>query len=208
VTERKAAKPELEGFGVHKSAGEFILPHHFRVDLPAAATAPVVITEDYGLSGGEGGVPYEEVRVVLPRAVWTGISAVAKRDFNVRLKAQKLPAGQWKVGTGDDAVKVERLLGKELCVLAWAAEPATSKDALSVISQKWTSLRPEERWWLFAMTVAEAGRADDSHRGWRRALNAALSDPGDDFDGRESRGRPFLEGHSSLLPQLKLLLEY
>lgn len=203
----KAAKPQVEGFGVAKSTGEFILPHHFRVEIPAAAVAPVIIVEDYGLSGGEGGVPYEESRVVLPRQAWTGVSAVAKRDFNARLKAHKLPAGQWRVGLAESAVKVERLLGKELCVLAWAAETAQSKDELAVICQKWASLRPEERWWLFSMTVAEAGRADDTQRGWRRALHAALSDPGAEAAGGKSRRRPSKEERSMLLNQPGLFSE-
>ncbi len=70
---------------------------------------------------------------------------------------------------------VDRLLGKELCILAWAAETATD-DQIPVICSKWAALRPEERWWLFAMTVAEAGLADDTQRGWRHALFSALSD--------------------------------
>lgn len=201
MSDPKVDKPQFEGFGVSKSSGEFILPHHFRVAIPAAATAPVTITEDYGLSGGEGGVPYEEVRVVLPRQAWAGVSAVAKRDFNARLKGHRLPTGQWKVGTADTAVKVERLLGKELCVLAWAAETAKHKEELSVISQKWSSLRPEERWWLFSMTVAEAGRAEDTFRGWRRALYAALSDPGSEAAGGAPRRRPSKEDRSMLLSQ-------
>jgi hypothetical protein len=200
VSSPTAEKIMVEGFGVAKSSGEVILPHHFRVEIPAAAMAPVTLIEDYGLSGGEGGVPYEEVRVILPRQAWAGISAVAKRDFNSRLKGHKLPAGQWTVGKADTAIKVERLLGKELCVLAWAAETALSKAELSVISQKWSSLRPEERWWLFSMTVAEAGRAEDTQRGWRRALYAALSDPGTDVSGTPRR-RPSKEDRSMLLAQ-------
>lgn len=201
MSDPKAEKPQVEGFGVARSSGEFFLPHHFRVEIPAGATASVTVTEDYGLSGGEGGVPYEEVRVVLSRQAWAGISAVAKRDFNARLKGHKLPAGQWKVGSADTAVKVERLLGKELCVLAWAAETAQLKEEFSVISQKWASLRPEERWWLFSMTVAEAGRAEDTQRGWRRALYAALSDPGADPTGGKPMRRPAKEDRSMLLSQ-------
>lgn len=205
MTDAKARKPEVEGFGVARSSGEVILPHHFRVEIPRAAQAPVTIVEDFGLSGGEGGVPYEEARVVLPRAAWAGVSAAAKRDFNARLKAHKLPAGQWQAGEGRSAVKVERLLGKELCVLAWAAETAVLKEELAVISQKWASLRPEERWWLFAMTVAEAGRAGDTQRGWRRALHAALSDAGEGAE--EARRRPPKEDRSMLLVQPGLFSE-
>lgn len=207
MSQEKANRPEVEGFGVAKSSGEFILPHHFRVEIPAAASAPVTITEDFGLSGGENGVPFEEERVVVPRSAWSGISLAAKRDFNTRLKAHKLPAGNWTVGQGQSAVKVERLLGKELCVLAWAAETAKTKEELAVISQKWASLRPEERWWLFSMTVAEAGRAEDTQRGWRRALYDALSDAGSDPSDNKSRRRPAKEERSMLLVQSRLFSE-
>jgi hypothetical protein len=81
---------------------------------------------------------------------------------------------------------VDRLLGKELCVLAWAAETA-SGEQLPVIGSKWAALRPEERWWLFAMTVAEAGLLDDAQRGWRRALYYALSDGQGPATGRKRR---------------------
>ena len=46
---------------------------------------------------------------------------------------------------------------------------------LTIIGSKWAALRPEERWWLFAMTVAEVGLPEDTQRGWRRALYHALS---------------------------------
>jgi Protein of unknown function (DUF3780) len=90
--------------------------------------------------------------------------------------------GRWHTGTN----LVDRLLGKELCVLAWAAETATNQQ-IPIICSKWAALRPEERWWLFAMTVAEAGLPDDSQRGWRRALFHALSDGEKQASGRRRR---------------------
>ena len=36
--------------------------------------------------------------------------------------------------------------------MAWAAETAND-DQIPVICGKWAALRPEERWWLFAMTA-------------------------------------------------------
>ena len=60
-------------------------------------------------------------------------------------------------------------------MLAWASEPA-NLDELPVICARWAALRPEERWWLFSMTVAEAGLPQDRERGWRKALYYALSD--------------------------------
>jgi len=159
--------PRTVDFGAPDTFGA----HVFRVEIPADRNGQVLIVEDYGYRGQEGGIPKEEDRVILNRKVWSKIGDTARREFNGRLKAAKLSAGRWKAGV----TLVDRLLGKELCVLAWAAETAND-DEIAVICSKWAALRPEERWWLFAMTVAEAGLPSDSRRGWRRALFFALSD--------------------------------
>jgi hypothetical protein len=158
--------------------------HVIRVEIPASKNESVYIIEDYGYRGLEGGIPRDEERVVLPRSVWSGIAETARREFNDRLKAAKVSTGRWHVGTN----LVDRLLGKELCVLAWAAETATSEQ-ISVICNKWTALRAEERWWLFSMTVAEAGLPEDTQRGWRRALFLAMSD-GEKSPANRKRRRP------------------
>src|SRR5438552_3631073 len=154
-------------FGAPTSFGAYL----FRVEIPASRGDPVVIVEDFGYRGQEGGFPRDEERVVLRRPIWSAIADTARREFNDRLKTAKVLTGRWHTGTN----LVDRLLGKELCVLAWAAETATDEQ-IPVICSKWAALRPEERWWLFAMTVAEAGQPDDAQRGWRRALFHALSD--------------------------------
>ncbi len=145
--------------------------HLFRVEIPTGKAEDVVIIEDYGYQGSENGIPKEEERTILKHEIWSAISDVAKREFNDRLKTAKLSIGRWHVGDN----LLDRLLGKELCVLAWAAETAT-QDVLPIICNKWAALRPEERWWLFSMTVAEAGLPEDAGRGWRKALFCALSD--------------------------------
>lgn len=160
-------RPETVDFGAPAEFGA----HIFCVEIPASRAGQVVIIEDYGYRGAEAGIPRQEERVILERRVWTKIADIAQREFNARLRAAKLKTGRWHVGTN----KVERLLGRELCVLAWAAERA-SDDELPVIANKWAALRPEERWWLFMMTVAEAGLPEDHNRGWRRALHLALAD--------------------------------
>lgn len=172
--------PATVGFGAQDKFGA----HVFRVDIPAARNDGVVIIEDYGYRGLEAGIPRDEVRAVLERRVWSAIADIARREFNERLKAARVLTGRWHAGTN----LVDRLLGKELCVLAWAAETA-SDEQLPVICSKWAALRPEERWWLFAMTVAEAGLPDDTQRGWRRALFHALSDGEKPLPGRR-RLRP------------------
>jgi hypothetical protein len=158
--------------------------HLFRVEIPAARNDAVRIIEDFGYRGLEGGIPKDEQRVILHRSTWSGIADIARREFNDRLKAAKVAAGRWHSGTN----LVDRLLGKELCVLAWAAETANS-DQIAVICSKWAALRPEERWWLFSMTVAEAGLPEDTQRGWRRALFLALSD-GEKPPANRKRRRP------------------
>jgi Protein of unknown function (DUF3780) len=156
--------------------------HLFRVEIPSARTEPVVIVEDYGYRGNEGGIARDEERVKIDRPIWSTIAETARREFNDRLKTAKVLTGRWHSGSN----LVDRLLGKELCVLAWAAETA-SEDQLPIICSKWAALRPEERWWLFMMTVAESGMSTDTKRGWRRALFHALSDGEKPTQGRKRR---------------------
>ena len=173
-------RPKTIDFGAPGAYGA----HLFRVEIAAARNESVVIVEDYGYRGQEGGIPREEERVILQRPVWSAIADIARREFNDRLKAAAVLTGRWHTGTN----LVDRLLGKELCVLAWAAETA-GEEKIPVICSKWAALRPEERWWLFAMTVAEAGMPEDTQRGWRRALFLALSD-GEKPVYRKRRPRP------------------
>lgn len=177
-------------FGASEEFGAYI----FRVRIPASTAGNIVIIEHYGYQGGDQGIPLEEERAVLTRTVWSAIADTARRDFNERLKAKRLGTGRWKAGE----TKVDRMLGKELCILAWAAEHG-SKANWPIICGKWSALRPEERWWLFAMTVAEAGQPDDRERGWRKALYYALSDGNPDSPSRR-RPRPFDETDYSALP--------
>ena len=160
-------KTETVDFGAPSVFGV----HVFRVEIPAGRTGEVAIVEDYGYRGCEAGIPRDEARVILERRVWSRIADIARREFNDRLKAAKVRTGRWHTGTN----LVERLLGRELCVLAWAAEKASDEE-VPVVGSKWAALRPEERWWLFMMTVAEAGLPNDHERGWRRALHLALAD--------------------------------
>jgi hypothetical protein len=71
--------------------------------------------------------------------------------------------------------KVERLLGKELLVLAWAVENA-SPEAVPNAVRNWIGLRPEERWWLFTITAAATGLPEHANIGWRKALRFALTE--------------------------------
>ena len=155
-------------FGAPAAYGE----HVFRVEVPGSRKGSVLITEDFGLLGQGTGRP-EEPRAVVKRAAQAG----RRRGGESRL--QRAPevrrASRRPLARSRPTNLVDRLLGQELCVLAWAAETASAVE-VPVICGKWAALRPEERWWLFSMTAAEAGLPQDTMRGWRRALYYALSD--------------------------------
>jgi hypothetical protein len=171
-------RDEVTGFGASRELGA----HRFVVRIPAAVRDPVLVIEDYGFLGGRDGIPDQEPRARIARSVWNAVRDAIKREFNTRLRAQKLPAGQWT--SGDTAL--DRLLGKELCVLAWAMEDA-APDVAERVTHAWAALRPEERWWLFGTTVLHGGRPDDRHVGWRQALRVAFQD---DVTSRTRARRP------------------
>ncbi|WP_249369273.1 anti-phage-associated DUF3780 domain-containing protein [Acaryochloris marina] len=168
-TRSKASKPAhaTQGFGVPITAA----PHHFVVIIPRGTKQPVQIVEDLGMHtlGDESELLD---RVELPRGIWTEIANPVKRMFNERLKAHQLKPGQWKAGEN----RVDRLLGKELCVLAWAIEDL-EEEKIGTALRNWLALRPEERWWLFGMTATTVGAPEDKGRGWRMALKYALGYP-------------------------------
>ena len=110
-------------------------------------------------------------RVLLERSRWMSIRAEVQRAFNARLKEHNLATATWQVGE----TRVDRLLGKELCVLAWAVE-RLEPEKIGVAVRNWLALRPEERWWLFGMTAMASGGFQDGDRGWRAALRHALGD--------------------------------
>ena len=154
------------GFGVPKTVD----PHHYVVHIPRGSKRPVLIHEELGTESDS--LEHSVIdRVQLERHRWTAIADAVKRVFNARLIERKLATGRWKVG--DNAL--DRLFGKELCVLAWAIEDV-EPDHIPVALRNWLGLRPEERWWLFSMTAAVTGGVNDRGRGWRMALRYALAD--------------------------------
>ncbi|QBQ53836.1 anti-phage-associated DUF3780 domain-containing protein [Nitrosococcus wardiae] len=154
------------GFGVPATLD----PHHYQVHIPRGAKQPVLIRENLGMQAEREDKAVID-RVCLERYRWRAIANEVKRAFNQRLKQQKLAAGQWKVGENP----VDRLLGKELCVLAWAIEDV-NPDQIGLAIRNWLALRPEERWWLFGMTAMATGGLQDRGKGWRQALRYALAD--------------------------------
>jgi len=154
------------GFGVPATSD----PHHFKVIIPKANSGKVQISEYLGLQAQSDEFAVID-RVVLARPRWTKIRSEVQRTFNVRLKTHNVKTSTWKVGDN----LVDRLLGKELCVLAWAIE-GMDLEKIPVAVRNWLALRPEERWWLFGMTAMSTGGIKDGDKGWRLALRHALGD--------------------------------
>jgi hypothetical protein len=154
------------GFGVPASSD----PHHFKIVIPPGNTGRVQISEYLGLQTLSDDMAVLD-RVLLDRTRWAAIRAEVQRAFNSRLAEHELKPSAWKVGEN----AVDRLLGKELCVLAWAVEQMES-EKIPVAVRNWLALRPEERWWLFGMTAISTGGVTDAGRGWRIALQHALGD--------------------------------
>ncbi|WP_323003807.1 anti-phage-associated DUF3780 domain-containing protein [Denitromonas sp.] len=162
----RAQVPHTLGFGVPATSD----PHHFKVIIPKSSTGKVQISEHLGLQAASADSAVID-RVLLDRPRWTAIRAEVQRAFNARLSAHGLKPGAWKVGDNP----VDRLLGKELCVLAWAVEQM-DPEKIPVAVRNWLALRPEERWWLFGMTSMSTGGVTDAGKGWRTALKHALGD--------------------------------
>jgi len=156
-----------EGFGCPVG----IDPHHVCVIVPVGRNEKVRIVEKFGIRGGTSGLPDEVLRSELERPKWTAIADHVKKVFNERLKEKGLTPSKWAPGDN----KLERLLGKELLVLAWAIE-AANEDVVPAALKNWAGLKPEERWWLFTMTAAATGEAGDKDIGWRKALRFALTE--------------------------------
>jgi hypothetical protein len=154
------------GFGVPATSD----PHHFVVQIPLGNAAPVLICEHLGM-GSETAREQVIDRVLLDRHRWTAIRAEVQRAFNARLKEHNLATGTWKVGE----TPVDRLLGKELYVLAWAIE-RLEPEKIRIAVRNWLALRPEEHWWLFGMTAMTTGGIQDADKDWRVALRYALGD--------------------------------
>lgn len=181
--------------------------HGFLIDVPKG-TGPgdrICITEHRGsdldhLGAGLVKAPSPNdpaLRVVLDRARWLALAPVFWEEANRRLRANGLPIAKFQKSPAKP-VPVHPSLGKELCVLCWAVEDASQDDIPNAL-RNWEALAPEERWWLYTMTVATTGQAMQKGLGWRKALRAAIADnPFVKGEGLSPRARRELLGHSQL----------
>ena len=137
------------------------------------------------------------LRVVLDRARWLLLAPAFWDEANRRLRANGLPNAKFQKNPAKP-VPVHPSLGKELCILCWAVEDAPPDDIPNAL-RNWEALAPEERWWLYTMTVATTGQAMQKGIGWRKALRAAIADnPFVKGEGLSPRARRELLGHSQL----------
>jgi Protein of unknown function (DUF3780) len=171
------AKKKALGFGYFPEETK----HHFMVLIPKSLNEPIAVYERFEWDMEENqltDVTEQNLKVILDRHKWDLIKEGVTIAFNNRLKEQNLTVGRFKIGK----VPVERLLGKELVLLMWAIEDSDPK-LIPTALKNWYGLSKEERWWLFTMTNAITGHADD-RRGWRKAIRYALTEnPVDEENG-------------------------
>jgi hypothetical protein len=183
------AKSKTIGFGVPDEMD----PHHFAVEIPSARDKNIVIVEHFGVRSNRADDSVERCR--LPRAAWSAIASETARVLNERLKERGLATSRWSVGTN----KVERLLGRELCVLVWAIEKA-DKSLIPSAVRSWVAFKPEERWWLFSMAASMTGTSEDGDIGWRKALRIALTETPSGAEVSEARKQRARTGDRPTLP--------
>ena len=181
--------------------------HCFMIDVPKGigGNDVICITEyrgdDLNNPGARNIAPPSpndpSLRVVINRIRWNVLAPAFWEEANRRLRANGLPMAKFQKNPGKP-IPVHPSLGKELCVLCWAVEDAPPDDIPNAL-RNWEALAPEERWWLFTMTIATTGQAMQKGIGWRKALRAALADnPFVKGEGLSPKARRELLGHSQL----------
>lgn len=200
---RSSAEPTRKATGIGFIAAE--ARHGFLIDIPKGSAGGdlIKITEHRGHDLNVLGERTTEttspidpsLRVMIDRNRWLALAPAFWEEANRRLRANGLPAAKFQKNPGKP-VPVHPSLGKELCVLCWAVEDASPDDIPNALSN-WEALAPEERWWLYTMTVATTGQAMQKGQGWRKALRAAIADnPFVKGEGMSPKARRELLGHS------------
>jgi len=174
-----AEKLITHGFGVPND----MAPHQFLVRIPASRTDPVEVWEDFGATAG-GTATQRLCRATVPRETWRQVADGVKAHLNRRLREKDLKASRFNAGDN----RVERILGRELCVLSWAIEDATPDEA-AIAFTRWLSHRPEELWWLFQQIDKDGGEWDSPKTGWRIAIRHALIREGEEVPKTPRRPR-------------------
>jgi hypothetical protein len=137
------------------------------------------------------------LRVVIDRRRWLDLAPGFWDEANRRLRANGLAAHKFQKYPAKP-IPIHPSLGKELCILCWAVETAPAEEIPNAL-KNWEALAPEERWWLYTMTVASTGQAMRKDMGWRKALRFALADnPFVKGEGLSPKERREMLGHTQL----------
>jgi len=172
-------KHNILGFGYNPD----LTDHYFLVTIPAsrAKGVEIMISEHFEWQKPEKDKEIytslnnenAHIKVILKRFMWDDIAEETKAEFNRRLRTYGIEPGKWKK---KGQIHLERTLGKELVLLAWAIEEC-DPVLISTAVRNWLGLAPEERWWLYTMTNASTGHAlNDRNKGWRKAIRFALTE--------------------------------
>lgn len=149
----------------HKAA-----PHHFYV---VEDEGMAYLHECLGASGGG-----MMIRARIGAEVFRRIRGDIKDHLNLRIKGvnattklkdgeAKLPIGKgWNKG---DKTRIDRILGREVCVLFWALEGCPAGQE-SVVVDLWRTYRPEDLWWIFIQSDLDGRDVLAEPKGWRKAL--------------------------------------
>lgn len=147
--------------------------HHFFVVIPRSQNQKITVYERFDWDDSEvqqSDIDYKSLKVSIDKHKWDLVKDPLQQEFNNTLRENNILVGRFKIGE----IPVDRLLGKEMVLLLWAIEDSDPK-LIPVAIKNWLGLSREERWWLFTMTNAVTGQADDK-RGWRKAIRYALTE--------------------------------
>lgn len=162
--------------------------HHFLIVIPNVKNEQVVVYERFVWNESEAqtsDTDYQNAKVFLDRHKWDLVKDAIQNELNNSLKSKKIKVGKFIQGDNP----IERLLGKEVVLLLWAIEDS-DPSLIPTAIKNWLGFSKEERWWLFTMTNATTGHADDK-RGWRKAIRYAITE--NPIDDKESNQLSFFD---------------
>lgn len=160
-------KDETIGFGFNSKESR----HCFIVDIPRKKTDFVNIYEQNNYDTGD-----KILKTRISKDVWGVIAPFIEKEFNFILDKCNIKKSKFKIGEN----LVDRLLGKELCLLIFAIESLSINDSNSLLLSvhNWLSIDREFRWFLFTMVdnTSSSTNQDTAYYGWRKAIKIAFLD--------------------------------